>query len=205
MIVKIHQIRECYCWSLENWPTKFVHKYLVRFEVEPFSQIGRRLNIENALGRACCSFPILSHSRPGDLNFFLKIGKPGLLITTIQLLSNVLFQSTNTTVAHHNTFPHIIKRPETLLSWLTPMCMLESKHRKYHPSHETEHISGWWRISEEEKVSDHGENKNSPLHTGWRHISRGWSKKKQLEMPGYAETKTIFIGILVYNDTNDSS
>ena len=54
-------------------------------------------------------------------------------------------------------------------------------------------------------MSDHGENKNSPLHTGWRHISRGWSKKKQLEMPGYAETKTIFIGILVYNDTNDSS
>ena len=50
-----------------------------------------------------------------------------------------------------------------------------------------------WSV--EEKVSDHGENKNSRLDTG-EDIRRGRLKRKQLEIPGYADTKTVFIRTL---------
>ena len=118
-----------------------------------------------------------------------------------QMCSDYIFHSTQHLF---KTTPFLISRylKQYCHASLNDNCMRESKHGNTILHMETEHISGWWRI-EEEKVSDHGENKNSRLHTG--NIRRGWLKRKQLEIPGYIDTKPILIGNFVFDVTNDSS
>ena len=65
------QVRGFRCILALSYLTDCSSRLKRTLEIEPFHQIGRRVNVENALCRARCSFPILSHSRPGSFLFRL--------------------------------------------------------------------------------------------------------------------------------------
>ena len=96
-------------------------------EIEPFHQIGRRVNVENALCRARCSFPIFSHSRPGSFLFrlFLKVAKSGLPMTTFHVIGVFCQMCSDYSIQHNTT--HFLIYPD-IPHTMFEMCMLESKH-----------------------------------------------------------------------------
>ena len=102
-------------------------------------QIGRWVNIENALSRTCCSFPILSHSWPGEPQLandhltFLQVEQIRIVNQSFKKCAQTI--SFNTTVAQNNTLPHI-QIPETMLSCITHWHLHAwVKTWKYYPSH----------------------------------------------------------------------
>ena len=94
-------------------------------EIEIFNQIGRWVNVENALCRARCSFPIFSHSWPGRSTcsgFFSRWPNQDcqlfmLFVSFVKCAQTFPFNTTQ----HISSYPDI---PHTMFE----MCMLESKH-----------------------------------------------------------------------------
>ena len=107
-----HQLCERLGWlagqgldcEVRKWmiPERIIHLTEPTYELNVGPpQIGRRLNVENAFGRSCSSFPILSHTGSGEIKGFLKDGQSGLLRPTFYAVCGWQVDS------KYSTQPHI--------------------------------------------------------------------------------------------------